>query len=199
MRVFALIIGLFVHTVAIAQPYLFAGSAFTRGAGGEKQSEAFVLPGIGYRLSPGIAIEGALFDARIDTSISTAVAPSQRLFTDQRFDLAGASLAVVGRLPIAQHFALTGQASLYRLRGKVHERDTLYTFGPPTSAAAMGERSASGSGTTFGLGVGLDVEVSRALELRARLEWMRGRSDIFGPGHDLEDTRIAGLSAAWRF
>lgn len=185
---------------AWAQPYVFVGTGFARGAGGEHQWGTFTTPGVGYQVSPRIAIEAAYFDTEIEASSTAALNPTQGVVTYRRLDLSAASLAIVGRLPISERLSLTGDATLYRLRGKVKERDTRFNFAPPFNTATdMVERSASGSATSYGLGAGIAFNVSKAVELRARMQWVRGADDVFGPGRDLERTRIASMSLAYRF
>jgi len=188
---------------AAAQPYLFAGGAIASSASqstaGERQSKIFLLPGAGYRFSRHLTLEAAVFDAgqMLTTSTVALVAPVQNIVTDRRFELSGASASLIGKVPLTESIALTGSASAYRLRGKVSEQDTLYTFGAPS--ADLGGRSTSGSGTTFGLGAGLSLQVSQAVEVRARLEWINGKDDVFGAGHDLQRLRLMSLSAAYLF
>lgn len=193
---------LFAATPALAQPYVFAGAAWTNSHApsateSEGSSDIFLLPGVGYRFGR-LAVEAAYVDpGEIASSFTQSQpAPGTSNVTTKTFALSGARLSLVGSLPLADHLQLLGSVSAYRLKGDRREVDTVTTAGTVT---VTGERSFSGSGTTLGLGAGIGIRVTDSIEGRAMLEWLRGKDAIFGSDNDLKNTRLASFSLLYRF
>src|SRR5574341_615683 len=191
---------LFASFTAFAQPYIFAGLAWTNtsapsGTESENSSDIFVLPGVGYRFSRHIAVEAAyLRPGEVASSFTQSQpAPGVSNVTTSTFELSGARLSLVGTLPIAERFAALASVSAYRLKGERRDVDTVTTSAPP-AVTVTGERSFSETGTTFGIGAGLSSTITDSLEGRAMLDFIRGKDDLFGEGSDLKTMRVVSFS-----
>lgn len=192
MKTALLILLSFFCASANAQPYITAGGAWIDA--GSNQSDSFVVPGIGYRFGR-VSVEASYLSAEYGTSTTSLVPPVQNLTTTSTNDLTGGKLSLLGSLPVGARVELLGIVSAYSLTRKLHEVDTLTTFGSsgPIASVVTGDRSSSFSGTTYSIGAGLSFALTKSIDLRWTMEFGKGKENV------VDNFTLINVTAAYRF
>lgn len=182
---------------AFSQAYVGAGVAAVYGT--DQDSDPFIVPAVGYRFGRYLAVEGAYFDPGNlkETITRNPSAPGTVDVTTSTLEVSGVRLSLIGTVQLVEKLDAFASLSGYRLKG---ERRTVNTFTPASGIAqTLRDQTQSGSGTTYGVGFGFASNITQAIQVRLALDLISGKDNMFGDGSEMPSTRMASLSAFYRF
>ena len=174
-----------------------AAQGFTSIFSHDPDAGAPLMLGIGYALTPRLALEASYVDLNDIANYSATFRQGVNSGSSvQAWKASGLELAAIGNWPMNHELALLAKAGAYFLEGDFTTQTEVRA--PGGTLLSRTASSSSESAAVPSIGVGVALAFTDRLSVRAMLELL-GKADVFGAGNDLKDVRLISVAATYRF